>query len=105
MSATGGFVVVGRPPGTITYSRRMRADAAGKNCVWVQDGAGQPVLQAKLQQVTRRRARVSAHQVPYHSRAAADEVLRRVAGLGWTDLEIRQDGRPVATTRTGVQGA
>lgn len=72
------YIVTGRPPGTITYERRMRLSRKRNNT-------------GKSQVVKRRRRVVAAHEHPYHARSTADDVKRRIEAMGWTDVEVRQD--------------
>ncbi len=83
-AAVGGFVVTGRPPGTISYERRMRPSKKHSR------NAG------KIQTVVRRRRVVAAHEHAYAVRSTAEDLKRRVEAMGWTDVTILQDGKEAA---------
>jgi hypothetical protein len=83
-TAIGGFVVTGRPPGTISYERRMRSSKKHAR------NAG------KTQTVVRKRRVVAAHEHPYFDRDAAEQVRLYVETMGWTDVKILADGKEAA---------
>lgn len=70
------FMVVGRPPGRISFSRlpRRRRDGSRR--------ATDPVT------ITRTRRLVAAHAVPYDTHSAAHDLLLRLQALGWADLAV-----------------
>lgn len=80
MSKIAGFVVVGRPPGLITYERRMRQSMKHSR------NAG------KTQVVKRKRRVIAAHEHAYAVRSTAEDLKRRIEATGWTDVAILQDG-------------
>lgn len=77
------FVVIGRPPGTITYQRRPRYRGSFANGVRCYVD-----IRERTQTVTRRHRLVMCHAVPYDTDSAAQELLRRLRALGWQDLEV-----------------
>ncbi len=68
------FVVIGRPPGTITYTRRWRTSTKHAR------NAG------RMQTVARRHSlRISP---PVHTHSAAQDLMMRMELRGWQDLEV-----------------
>lgn len=87
------FVVIGRPPGTITYQRRPR-------CRRFTNGVRCDVdMRTRSKTVTRRHRLVICHAVPYATASAAQELLQRLLALGWQDLEVYR-----CTGSTSVRG-
>jgi hypothetical protein len=82
MSTTGGgFIVTGRPPGTISYERRMRTSKKHSR------------NNGKTQTVVRKRRVVAAHEHPYFDREAAEQIRRYVETMGWTNVKITMGGK------------
>lgn len=77
------FVVIGRPPGTITYQRRPRCRASFANGVRCDVD-----MRTRSKTVTRRHRLVICHAVPYDTASAAQDLLRRLQVMGWQDLEV-----------------